>query len=181
MAGPRTGSSKSKYLSLLGDPGLLRCVCPGHSSFWLGHRKQTSGHRLHAILPDLQELLSSCTTSVLASHDCFGGFYPRDPCSLLCPGGRQGDLLREPSQPEVTLKDWSHLHLLTGQASSRSRRTEGWTSGHPPMQADRNWLSRNDLTRLWLWGYELRCEEIHSIYLLSDSKDLKLWSVFNDY
>ena len=181
VAGPRTGSSKSKYQPLLGDPGLPWCVWPRHSSFRLGHRKQSPGHRLHVILPDLQELLSSCTTSFLAPHDCFGGFYPRGPCSLLCSGWRPGDLHREPSQPEVTLKNGSYLHLLTGQESSRSRGTEGWTSGHPPTQADGTWLSRNDLTRLWMWGYELRCEEIHSIYVLSDFKDLKLWSIFNDY
>ena len=128
------GSQRGAPYARAGSPS----VCPIPTATPLGWALPTAGGIHIAVRRREAKSKGEKKRSFLASHDCFGGFYPRDPCSLLCPGGRQGDLLREPSQPEVTLKDWSHLHLLTGQASSRSRGTEGWTSGHPPMQADGN-------------------------------------------
>lgn len=85
LAGPRMGSSKSKYQPLLGDPGHQQCVCPGTLQLPAVTGGRPLWPSLHDV-PGLQELYAG-TTSFPAPHSLFQeALTTVHCCSLQCSG-----------------------------------------------------------------------------------------------
>lgn len=105
VAGPRTGSSKSKYQPLLGDPGRRRCVCPRHRRLpALSQKATTSTWRFLTSRNVFSQ--APLPSSLLNVSEDFTARPWRSPPTLVW---RQRDLLGEPSQPEAasSFSNWS--------------------------------------------------------------------------